>query len=167
MSMSTSVVGFKPPDEKWKEMKAIWDACDKAEIAIPDEVDEFFGGYDPDDRGVEVDLEDSPCCSVYAPEMKDGFEIDVTKLPKDVTIIRFWNSYQEEKTMKAFWDWWRELGENNYRVPNLGQAFKTYDVDKAWVVWEAALKEVLKQIDQSPSRTNGIVDWIKEQLSCE
>lgn len=32
---------------------------------------------------------------------------------------------------------------------------------------EAALKEVLKQIDQSPSRTNDIVDWIKEQLSHE
>ena len=93
MSMSTNVVGFKPPDEKWKRMKAIWDACDEAEIEVPVEVDEFFDGCEPDEAGVEVELEDTLCCDVYDEEMKNGFEIEIAKLPKDVKIIRFWNSY--------------------------------------------------------------------------
>jgi len=93
MSINTSVVGFKPPDEKWKEMKAIWDACDKVGVEIPKGVYEFFNGCEPDEVGVEVDIENTPCCSKYRPEMKTGFEIDITKLPEDVKIIRFVNSY--------------------------------------------------------------------------
>lgn len=27
MSMSLNVMGFKPPDEKWKQMKAAYEAC--------------------------------------------------------------------------------------------------------------------------------------------
>ena len=42
MGMSTHVVGFKPANAKWLNMKAIWDACQEAEIAVPDEVGDFF-----------------------------------------------------------------------------------------------------------------------------
>lgn len=124
MSMSTSVVGFRPPDAKWKKMKAIYDACDEAGVSIPDEVDSFFNGEPPDDAGVRVKLErdaeetEQPamvrngggfmvpaptsnhpkkkkigCVKPYSDDMQEGFEVDVTKLPKDVTIIRFVNSY--------------------------------------------------------------------------
>ncbi len=55
MSMSTYVIGFKPPDSKWKEMKAIYDACEKGKISPPEEVIEFFDG-EPDINGVEVKL---------------------------------------------------------------------------------------------------------------
>lgn len=89
MSMSLSVTGYKPPDNKWKKMKAIWDACEEAEIKLPVEVERFFGGYDPDDSGVEVDLDGTSCCSSYREEMEQGFEIEVAKLPKDVKVIRF------------------------------------------------------------------------------
>lgn len=27
MSMSTNVYGIKPPDERWKMMKKVWDTC--------------------------------------------------------------------------------------------------------------------------------------------
>lgn len=93
MSMSINVVGFKPANQKWEEMSEVWNACNFAGVAVPKEVDEFFNGCELDAAGVKVELEGTPCCEVYSPEMKDGFEIDVTKLPKDVTIIRFWNSY--------------------------------------------------------------------------
>lgn len=94
MSMSTHVKGFKPPDEKWKKMKAVWDACDKAKVDPPKDVLEFFGGETPDEAGVEVDLEEEKCCKEWDDsDMQSGFEIDVTKLPKDVTLIRFYNSY--------------------------------------------------------------------------
>lgn len=93
MSMSSHVVGFKPPDAKWKKMKKVYDACQEAGTDLPDDVDKFFNGEPPDDAGVEVDLEDHACCKPYGGDSSDGFDIDVTKLPKDVTIIRFYNSY--------------------------------------------------------------------------
>lgn len=93
MSMSTYVIGFKPPDEKWKAMKKVWDACQAADIDTPKDVEEYFDGDEPDDAGVVVELRKHACCKEYGAEMQSGYEIDVTKLPKDVTIIRFVNSY--------------------------------------------------------------------------
>jgi len=91
MGMSTHIVGFRPPDEKWKAMKAIWDACRKADVSVPREVDDFFNGEVPDPAGVEVPLKEA--VRDWGDESRDGFEVDVTKLPKDVTIIRFYNSW--------------------------------------------------------------------------
>ena len=51
MSMSTSVVGFVPPDEEWKKMKAVWDACANADVETPNDVDDFFSGKEPDKNG--------------------------------------------------------------------------------------------------------------------
>lgn len=93
MSMSTWVYGFKPPDEKWRRMKAVYDACSLAGTDLPKEVDKFFQGQIPDAAGVEVSLVDTACCQEYIEEMKSGFEIDLTKLPKDIRIIRFVNSF--------------------------------------------------------------------------
>ena len=93
MSMSSHVVGFKPPDDKWKKMKKAYDACIEAGINVPENVEEFFNYEEPDDAGVEVELEEHACCKEYNADMRQGFEIDVSKLPKDVKIIRFYNSY--------------------------------------------------------------------------
>ncbi len=93
MSMSTHVVGIKPPDEKWKAMKRIWDACQAAGIDPPAEVDKFFNGEDPDQSGVVVDLDKHPCAKEYNAEMQNGIEIDLRKVPGDVAVIRFVNSY--------------------------------------------------------------------------
>ena len=93
MGMSTNVVGFKPPDGKWKKMKAIYDACIDAGVYPPKQVEEFFGFEKPDSAGVEVELKKHTCCSEYKAEAQSGFEIDVTKLPADVKIIRFFNGW--------------------------------------------------------------------------
>jgi len=93
MGMSTNVYGIKPPDDKWKKMKTIWDACETMGVKIPNEVDKFFGGEEPDDSGVLICLQGLGCCSDFRREMMEGFEIDVTKLPKNVKVIRFENSY--------------------------------------------------------------------------
>lgn len=93
MGMSTHVVGFKPPDDKWKKMKAVYDACRAADINCPEDVDDFFCNGEPDDRGVEFSIEKYPCTKKYNEETSSGFEIDLKKLPADVTIIRFYNSY--------------------------------------------------------------------------
>ena len=89
MSMSTHIIGFRPTDERWKKMKAIWDSCEEMNINIPDEVSEFFQGEKPDPTGIEVSLPNRK----WNDEYREGFEIDVKAIPKNVTIIRFYNSW--------------------------------------------------------------------------
>ncbi len=99
MSMSTSVQIFRPVDEKWHEMKAAWDACHQARVALPTEVEEFFEGAPPNEiEGVLVGRAGSygdlpPWAAHVGLDMQDGFDVDVTKLPKDVKVVRFLNSY--------------------------------------------------------------------------
>lgn len=91
MSMSTYAVGLRPPDEKWTKMKAIYDACDAAGVDAPDDVSDFFGDKAPDPSGVVVDID--AAVSEYLDEYRQGLEVDLSKLPKDVTVIRFLNSW--------------------------------------------------------------------------
>ncbi len=92
MSMSTHIAGFRPPDEQWQKMKAAWEACEDAGAEIPDMVTQFFEDEGPGDKpGMEVLLGD--VCVEYSAEMISGYEIDISKLPDDVKIIRVWNSW--------------------------------------------------------------------------
>lgn len=93
MSVSTHVVGIKPPDAKWKKMKIVYDACIKAGVDVPEEVDKFFDGHKPDEKGVLIDLKEGNGVSHYNADMEDGYEIELAKLPKGIKIIRFVNSY--------------------------------------------------------------------------
>lgn len=93
MSMSTHVIGFAPPDEKWKRMKAVYDSCENAGLPVPKEVHEFFDGGSPDASGVEVDLEKAGAVEDWNEDSREGYEIDLSKVPKHVTKIRFYNAY--------------------------------------------------------------------------
>ena len=96
MSMSTYVIGFRPPDEKWKKMKAVYDACVAGGIGMPEEVVEFFNGEEPDATGVKVDLTSTKKggpVTKFGDEYGQGLQIDLTKLPKDIKILRFINSW--------------------------------------------------------------------------
>jgi hypothetical protein len=95
MSMTTTVRGFRPPDEKWKKMKAVWDSCQKAGIEVPDDVQAFFNWVDPDPRGVETDLTagKSPAAKEWGDSDSQGYEVDLSRLPKGLTFIRFCNSW--------------------------------------------------------------------------
>jgi hypothetical protein len=93
MSTDYYVYGFRPPDEKFKKMAKVWNTCVEAGVAIPDEVADFFAGEAPDKAGVCVDLKKLPCCSVRKKDGEFGFDVDVSKLPKDVKIVRFCVSY--------------------------------------------------------------------------
>jgi hypothetical protein len=90
MSMSTHVTGYAPPDERWQQMKAIWDTCKVAGIPVPAEVEEFFGGEEPDPAGVEVELPLREWSGTYAGA---GYELDVAAIPSQVKTIRFYNSW--------------------------------------------------------------------------
>jgi len=96
MGVSYSVEGVKPPDERWKQMKAIFQACEAANVEVPGSVWEFFKGERPDAKGVVEQLgnyydakKNHPCCTSNG----KGFEVDITKLPADVKIVRFVISY--------------------------------------------------------------------------
>lgn len=96
MGMSTHVVAFKPPNEKWRKMKEVWDACEKAGVQSPLEVTKFFEHDAPDEAGVRIDQHELTRCGAvkeWGESSREGFEIDVSKLPPDVTVIRFYNSY--------------------------------------------------------------------------
>lgn len=93
MSMRTHVVGFAPPDDKWKRMRAVWEACETAGVSAPPEVIEFFDGIEPNEQGIEIDLKDHDCVSEYKAEMQNGFEIDLRKVPANVQYVRFYNSF--------------------------------------------------------------------------
>lgn len=93
VGMSTHVVGIRSPDAKWKQMKAVWDACQVAGVSPPDEVLEFFDHTTPDPAGIQVELEGNPCVRAYSDNMREGFEVDIAKLPKNVTVVRVYNSW--------------------------------------------------------------------------
>ena len=90
MGMSTHVVGIKPPDAIWKQMKLIWDTCEAAGIdEIPKKVGEFFNWEEPDEKGVILEIPHEE----WSDESREGIEIEVKKIPKDVKIIRFYNAW--------------------------------------------------------------------------
>lgn len=93
-----SAEGFKPPDEKWEQMKAIWDACNAARVVVPPEVNAYFCGEDPDLGGVPVDESELLALGAVIDWSDDtmnaeGVEILVDLIPDDVKVIRVYNSY--------------------------------------------------------------------------
>lgn len=97
LSTTTYVYGIKPPDEKWRRMRAVWDACVEAGVGPPNEVEVFFGHEPPSATdGVVIDLEKIGAAKLWQPggdSMKEGVEVLVDLVPQDVAIIRFVNSY--------------------------------------------------------------------------
>ncbi len=94
MGISYNVEGVKPPDAKWKKMKAAWVACEDAGISVPDEIYEFFNGETPDEKGVVEQLggmygKRHQCVALIEDDNGGGFEVDLKKLPDDVTLLRF------------------------------------------------------------------------------
>ena len=90
--MSTHVVGFRPADEQWNKMKAIWLACEAAGIKPPDEVLVFFEGEPPGDKpGQEVRLETA--VTKWNDESRQGYEIDLAQLPPNIRYLRFYSSW--------------------------------------------------------------------------
>ncbi len=93
MSMTTRIIGFRPVDEKWTKMKAVWDSCTSAGVSVPTDVIDFFGGEAPDDMGLELNLEDYDCVRKHTGIAEFGFELLVDRLPAGVKILRFVNEH--------------------------------------------------------------------------
>gem|GEM_PF-5369084 len=89
--MSTHVVGFVQPDERFKVMMAIYGTCKMAGVSIPPEVEKFFGGGEPDPTAFQVSL---PVQEWKNPEgTQEGYELRVKDIPAHVSVIRFYNAW--------------------------------------------------------------------------
>jgi len=107
MGMSTHVVGIIPKDdEEFKRMKSIYENCVYEGIIPPKEVHKYFNleeredaaYYDlegiADEKGVVVESNVmKQATEEYRDEMSEGYDIDIRKLPDNVKIIRFYNSW--------------------------------------------------------------------------
>jgi hypothetical protein len=97
MSISFRIEVFKAPDDKWRQMKAVWDSCSEARVAIPSAVLDYFEQDSPKSQGVEIHnfVEDS-CVRDLGREDYDGFTVDLKQLRSkhpDITHINFVISY--------------------------------------------------------------------------
>jgi hypothetical protein len=93
MSMSTHISGYLEADNEWKNMKDLWDLCNKSNILPPLEVREFFDDEYPDDKPGKVVELPPECISTIAEEMVVGYQIELDKIPPHVKFIRFTNHY--------------------------------------------------------------------------
>lgn len=93
MTMSTHVVLLRSKDDPvyQRNLKVLF-ACNEADVQLPPEIAEYFGGQD----GIEnpeypLAIEFEP--REWSSEMSNGVEIDVDQLPAGVKTIRFYNSW--------------------------------------------------------------------------
>lgn len=96
MSMSTHLVAFTPDtDPEYQKHLKVWNMCEELEVSLPAETYSYFlNGYmsTPEEK-LEVTLEEGEHYKEWEGDMQEGFEVDLTKLPKGVTKLRFYNSY--------------------------------------------------------------------------
>jgi hypothetical protein len=71
--------------------------CLEADISLPKETAEYFGTENPEewalDEKLSVDLEEDVHYKEWSEDSSQGFELDLTKVPKGVTKIRFYNNW--------------------------------------------------------------------------
>ena len=95
MGMSTHIIGFRPPDEKWQRMYKVWRVCQENDIETPDEVQGFFDYETPDAKGIEVELcsDENAYAKKWSETARDGYEVCIKDLPDNITHIRFYNAW--------------------------------------------------------------------------
>ena len=88
--MSTHIMLLRDPaDMDYQNKLNVLYACQKAEIEIPKEIDDYFGGEEDPDYPLEIQYEPDE----WSDEGREGFEIELSKLPEGVKRIRFYNSW--------------------------------------------------------------------------
>ncbi len=77
------IVGIKPVNSKYENMKTLYDACISNNLILPSNVSNYFEGKEPNKKGVTLDL------SSYVKKEDNKFVIDLNSLPSDVKAIHF------------------------------------------------------------------------------
>lgn len=76
------------PDEKFIKYKQVYNACIAADIAVPENVADYFGHEDPNLlEGEDVDID---CAIIKGCKYIDSdFTVEIAKLPECVKFLRF------------------------------------------------------------------------------
>lgn len=98
MGMSTHISAFTPDtDKEYQKHLKVFMVCKEAEISLPKETADYFGGNHPEswmlDEKLEVRLKEGEHFNEWYTDGASGFEVDLTKLPSGVTKLRFYNSW--------------------------------------------------------------------------
>lgn len=98
--MSTHIKAFIPDtDPEYQKHKEILEMCLKHNVYLPQQTANYFGQSNPYPGMIEEKLQIELSEGVHYMEYRDshsseeGFDIDLTKLPKGVTKLRFYNSW--------------------------------------------------------------------------
>lgn len=75
---------------EWKRMRDIYLACQRAAVEIPAVVQKYFAGQTVDDKDEEVVeiTDDRTCVRLVVDGSDDQYDIDVSRLPRGITIVR-------------------------------------------------------------------------------
>lgn len=92
MSMSTYIQGLKPKTEEYEKKLNIYKSCKELNISIPKEIMDFFDG-EVCEEGIITEIPKEAIREYADDHCREFFEVDLTKLSKYVTRIRFVNSY--------------------------------------------------------------------------
>jgi hypothetical protein len=88
MSVDTVIKGLIPVDEKYKKMLSVYRQCEELDIEVPDEVATFFDDREPDDDGMQVDIDSAMTGDI---DHEGGVIIDLDKLPPNIRKIKVEN----------------------------------------------------------------------------
>lgn len=93
MTASVRLLGFGPPDDRWKEMAEVYFACRRAGVTVPDEVESYFDEGAPEPIGKDTDLTHlTKEWDVPSGWPALGLEIEVSKIPGNIELLRFYYS---------------------------------------------------------------------------
>lgn len=100
MGMSTHIRGFIPDnDPEYLKHKKILLVCSESGVSLPKETMKYFGTkYEDADKRLleeklEVELKEGVHYKEWGEESSQGYEVDLTKLPKGITKLRFFNNW--------------------------------------------------------------------------
>jgi hypothetical protein len=97
MGMSTHVVAFRDMDGEFAKMLEAKLFCDSRGLSYPEEVKTYFKGLAGEsekllrEEMLAVDISD--IIRKWRDDGDEGYEVDVSQLPKEVKTIRFYNSW--------------------------------------------------------------------------
>lgn len=99
MGMSTHIEAFTPDsDPEYQKHKKVLLACIEADVFLPKQTAEYFGveilpSIDLLEDKLSVALKEGEHFKNWNDESSAGFEVDLTKLPKGITKLRFYNNW--------------------------------------------------------------------------
>lgn len=83
------ITGYREPTPEFEKMKAIYLHCQDLKIDPPDAVQKYFPS-EPGD-GPNVDLYKHESVTEWSTDYAEGYEVDLSKLPKGTTKLRFYH----------------------------------------------------------------------------